>query len=87
MENSRRKRARENYSHCYTKEVALDAMQDTMRRTFFENIDPRRRQEMSDGGIIRENDNDMANLPRQAIHHEYPRAGYYSSSLLDQDER
>jgi hypothetical protein len=38
---------------------------------FYGNIDPRRRQEMHDAYMVREDQNAMANLPRQAIHHEF----------------
>lgn len=48
-----------------------------------ETCDPRRRQELADGGMVREDQAAMANLPRQAIHHEYPRLGYYSSPYID----
>lgn len=84
--NKRRDHVLGAYSDMYHREVSLDKMQASMRHAFYSNIDPRRRQEMSDGGIVREDDNAMANLPRQAIHHEYPKEGYYSSALLDQNE-
>jgi hypothetical protein len=84
--NQRRGHILDAYNVTYGKEVNLDKMQEAMRHAFYTNIDPRRRQEMSDGGIVREDDSAMANLPRQAIHHEYPREGYYSSAVLDQNE-
>ena len=87
MEKRRRARAASAYNYEYDKEVSLDRMQDAMRKAFYSNIDPRRRQEMSDGGIVMEDTNAMANLPRQAVHHEYPREGYYSSAVLDQEEK
>jgi hypothetical protein len=43
----------------------------TMSNAFFEAIDPRRRQEVHDAYMVREDHKAMANLPRQAIHHEY----------------
>lgn len=46
-------------------------------------IDPRRRQEVADGGLIREDHTQMANLPRTAQHHEFPAAGYYMTPYLD----
>lgn len=36
------------------------------------DIDPRRMQEYRDGGMIYEDHNAMANLPRMAQHREYP---------------
>jgi hypothetical protein len=46
-------------------------------------LDPRRRQEVADGGLIREDHNSIANLPRMAQHHEFPQAGYYMTPYLD----
>lgn len=46
-------------------------------------IDPRRRQEAADAGLIAEDSGSMANLPRQAQHHEFNPAGYYSSPYID----
>ena len=38
-------------------------------------IDPRRRQERRDFEMIREDKTAMANLPRKAQHHEFPKEG------------
>lgn len=46
-------------------------------------LDPRRRQEVADGGLIREDLTAMANLPRMAQHHEFPANGYYMTPYLD----
>ncbi len=46
-------------------------------------IDPRRRQEMADGGIVREDQRAMANLSPKAIHHEYPKLPFYSTPYND----
>lgn len=46
-------------------------------------LDPRRRQEVADAGLIREDHTQIANLPRQAQHHEFPAAGYYMTPYLD----
>jgi hypothetical protein len=54
-----------------------------MENEFYAGVDPRRRQELADAGMIREDANAMANLPRQAIHHEYPQAGYYFTPYID----
>lgn len=58
-----------------------------MENEFYAGIDPRRRQELADAGMIREDDRQMANLPRQAIHHEYPQAGYYFTPYIDDTVR
>jgi hypothetical protein len=46
-------------------------------------LDPRRRQEVADAGLIREDHTQMANLPRMAQHHEFPVGGYYMTPYLD----
>ncbi|RPJ66151.1 MAG: hypothetical protein EHM20_17650 [Alphaproteobacteria bacterium] len=46
-------------------------------------LDPRRRQEAADAGLIREDHTQMANLPRMAQHHEFPVGGYYMTPYLD----
>ncbi len=46
-------------------------------------LDPRRRQEVADGGLIREDPNAIANLPTMAQHHEFPQDGYYGTPYLD----
>lgn len=54
-----------------------------MANEFFAGVDPRRKQELADGGMIREDHRAMANLPRMAIHCEYPRSQYYTTPYLD----
>jgi hypothetical protein len=54
-----------------------------MNSAFFAGVDPRKHREMADAGIIREDRNAMANLPRQAIHHEYPQFGYDTGPFID----
>ena len=46
-------------------------------------VDPRRRKELADGGMVREDRKAMSNLSNQAIHHEYPRLGYYTTPYVD----
>lgn len=46
-------------------------------------LDPRRRQEVADGGLVREDLTQIANLPRMAQHHEFPQEGYYMNPYLD----
>jgi len=53
------------------------------RSDFFGGIDPRRRQENADSGMIRPDMNAMANCPRQAIHHEWPIVSYYQNPYID----
>jgi hypothetical protein len=87
----RRDEVRAEYSAMYQLEQrrdqrAFDRTED-MSNEFYAGVDPRRRQEVADGGMIREQHSAMANLPRQAQHHEYPQAGYYSSQYMDDTVR
>lgn len=54
---------------------------------FYAGIDPRRRQEVADAGMIQEDHGAIANLSPRAIHREYPKAGYYSTQYIDDLER
>lgn len=83
----KRHESREKYADLYRLSEKRDqrafARTTDMENEFYAGIDPRRRQELSDGGIVNEDMNAMANLPVQAVHHEYPQAGYYSTPYLD----
>lgn len=46
-----------------------------MQNAFFAGVDPRRRQELADAGMVHEDHTAMANLSPQAIHREYPKDG------------
>lgn len=87
----RRHESRERYAEMYNLSEKRDqrafARTTDMENEFYAGIDPRRRQELADGGIVQEDMNAMANLPRQAIHHEYPQAGYYSTPYIDDTVR
>lgn len=54
-----------------------------MRSAFYAGIDPRRYQEMADGGMVQEDPNAMANLSNQFIHTEYPQVGYRTNKYLN----
>ena len=83
----RRYEVRDQYAKMYENEQRRDerafARTRNMENEFYAGADPRRRQEMAEGGMVREDHNAMANLPRQAIHTEYPQAGYYSTPYID----
>lgn len=49
----------------------------------YAGIDPRRRQEVADAGMVQEDPNAIANLSPKAIHHEYTRFGFYSTPYID----
>lgn len=50
---------------------------------FYAGGDYRRRQELADGNMVQEDHNAMANLPTQARHYEYPKAGYFCNPFFD----
>lgn len=60
-----RRQARDQYQMNYELERMAAA-------SFYAEVDPRRRVDLADGGMVREDRAAMANLPRQAIHCEYP---------------
>lgn len=87
----RRFEIREEYVQMYENEQrrnerAFARVRD-MENEFYAGVDPRRRQEMADGGMVRENHKEMANLPRQAIHCEYPQSYYYATPYIDDSIR
>jgi|SRR6185369_2240811 len=61
---------------------ALDRVQDP-RSDWFGGLDPRRRQENADSGMIRPDMTAIANCPKQAIHHEWPIISYYQNPYID----
>lgn len=87
----RRYEIREEYDQMYQNEQRRDqrafARTRDMENEFYAGVDPRRRQEIAEGGMVREDHNAMANLPRQAIHTEYPQAGYYTTPYIDDSIR
>jgi len=63
-------------------ERALARVQDP-RSIFYAGIDPRRRQEVAEAGMIQEDENALANLSPVPIHREYSREGFYTTPYLD----
>ena len=61
---------------------AYDRVEE-MYSSFYAGLDPRRRQEAADGGMVKEDKTAMANLSNKPVHREYAPAGYYSSPYLD----
>lgn len=87
----RRHEIRQEYDEMYQNvqrrnERAFERVRD-MENEFYAGVDPRRRQEVADGGMVKEDHRAMANLPRQAIHCEYPQAGYYFTPYIDDSVR
>lgn len=56
------------------------------RSAFFAGLDPRRRREVADSGMVQEDHNAVANLSNTPIHREYVRFGYYSTPYIDDTE-
>lgn len=76
------------YSGVYGEERARtrrDYVRTQMLGEFYGGIDPRRRQEFADGGMIRES-REMANMPKQAIHCEYPAGQFYENPFINDGE-
>jgi len=95
LDEQERAISRDESRNVYRKMSVLEQRRDQrdfyrtqdVENEFYAGIDPRRRKELADGGLISEDRNAMANLPRQAVHHEYPQAGYYSTPYLDDTVR
>lgn len=56
---------------------------EEMQSYFYAGLDPRRRQEMADGGMVKEDERAMANLSNTPIHRQYPAYPFYSSPYID----
>ena len=54
---------------------------------FYEGHDSRRRLEHEDSMMIREDHNEIANLPQHVVMRPYPKTGYYEDSYLDDTAR
>jgi hypothetical protein len=54
-----------------------------MRSKFFGGIDPRRRGEVADAGMVQEDQSAMSNLPMDFVHTEYPTFSFYSNPYSD----
>lgn len=53
------------------------------RNEFYAGMEPRRRQELEDAGMIREDHRAIANLPQEVMIKPYPRTGPYNPEGLD----
>lgn len=61
---------------------AYDRVEE-MYSSFYAGLDPRRRQEMADGGMVKEDRKSIANLSEKFVHREYPSQPYYANPYLD----
>src|SRR5690349_20121454 len=53
---------------------------------YWHGIDPRRKQEYADGGMVAEDRNAMANLSEQGYQAQYPKVAFYGSPNIDRLE-
>jgi hypothetical protein len=67
-------------------QFAYDRVEE-LYSSFYGGLDPRRKNEMADAGMVKEDRNAMANLSPEPIHQQYPRAGYYSNPYIQDSEQ
>jgi len=81
-----RKEALETYNALERESRGYDERSDIRRRSpasvFYEGIDPRRYQEYADGGMVKEDNLDIANLPREFVNKQYPRNSFYENPYM-----
>lgn len=89
-----RKEARETYAGYEIKRDVKNEINyanvQSMYSCFYGGIDPRRRTEMADGGMVKEDRQAMSNLPTKGYQRQYPSTGYYSNPYIQtslKDER
>jgi hypothetical protein len=63
------------------KKIHIQIMQDS----FWDHIDPRRRQELKDSRMIQEDPRRMANLPTKPIHKEYNKDAFNLNPWFDDE--
>jgi len=59
---------------------------NSAQSSLYAGIDPRRRREVADSGMVQEDQNAVANLSPIPIHREYVRFGFYSTPYIDDTE-
>lgn len=60
-------------------------MSESPASSFYASLDPRRRVEMADGGMVQEDRNAVANLSPRFIHREFPRNNFSSGPYSNDD--
>lgn len=58
-----------------------------LQNRFYGGIDPRRRQEIADSGMVAEDHRAIANLSERVIHRHYPKFPYYATPYVDSSVR
>lgn len=51
--------------------------------SFYGGLDPRRRNEVADGGMVKEEHGMFSNCSDRFVNREYPRAGFYANPYID----
>ncbi len=82
-----RKEVEQSFPEMHTKQnlrnkLAFDQLKQ-MQGQFFQGVDPRRRQEMADAGMISEDPYAMANCPTRAIHAEMLPIQFFTNQYID----
>jgi hypothetical protein len=82
-----RKEIRDVYSNYEIKRDMANQMSfDTYKEaysSFYAGIDPRRKVEMADAGMIEEDQGAMSNLPKEGYQRTYPRTGFSFNPFVD----
>lgn len=58
-------------------------MRRKMSEGDYAGAEPRRRQEMEDAGMLREDHRQVANMPQEVMYKPWPKAGHYMDGGLD----
>lgn len=76
--------AKDRLAESRAEERHLFRMNKSMGAEHYAGMDPRRRQEMEDAGMIQEDHRAIANLPQNVIMREWPKGGMYMTD--DEDD-
>lgn len=79
----RRKDLREEKERLMKKKKNSNSKKNMDKKDYYSGMDERRRQEMMDSGMIREDKNAIANLPQGVVMRDYPKPDYFSYNLND----
>lgn len=71
-----------NEKEIYRNDLTYERIRE-MRNDFYQGVDPRRREEIANGGMVHEDNRAMSNLPEYFVHREYPRYSFWSSPYND----
>lgn len=66
-------------------DVSMDKLYMMMADTFYDRIDPRRRREVADSRMVREDHRAMANLPEKGFQRQFDPQSFNRSPWLDDE--